>query len=213
MSRRSPQRRSSLSLSPAVVRRPRSPTSFLRSAGSRCAAVVRSDLHRDPHHEPRQDHAQPQRRARASGHHGPFSITRNPIYLANTLLMIGVGLISGIAWFLPLRGHRRLRHAETRDRARGKGAGGALRQEIPGLCETRAALDLTAARGCVGAADVAMGTSEAGASSQVFTPSSTSRSTQDSSAWSSSASVSSRSRRFWRRSSRFSSMRLIISLS
>jgi protein-S-isoprenylcysteine O-methyltransferase Ste14 len=30
---------------------------------------------------------------------GPFSFTRNPIYLANTLLMIGVGLISGIAWF------------------------------------------------------------------------------------------------------------------
>jgi protein-S-isoprenylcysteine O-methyltransferase Ste14 len=33
---------------------------------------------------------------------GPFSITRNPMYLANTLLMIGVGLISGITWFLPL---------------------------------------------------------------------------------------------------------------
>ena len=33
---------------------------------------------------------------------GPFSITRNPIYLADTLLLIGVGLISGIAWFLLL---------------------------------------------------------------------------------------------------------------
>jgi protein-S-isoprenylcysteine O-methyltransferase Ste14 len=33
---------------------------------------------------------------------GPFSTTRNPMYLANTLLMIGVALISGIAWFLPL---------------------------------------------------------------------------------------------------------------
>lgn len=31
---------------------------------------------------------------------GPFAITRNPIYLADTLLLIGVGLISGIAWFL-----------------------------------------------------------------------------------------------------------------
>jgi len=30
---------------------------------------------------------------------GPFSITRNPMYFANTLLMIGVGLISGITWF------------------------------------------------------------------------------------------------------------------
>jgi len=33
---------------------------------------------------------------------GPFGITRNPIYLANTLLLIGVGLVSGITWFLPL---------------------------------------------------------------------------------------------------------------
>jgi len=33
---------------------------------------------------------------------GPFSFTRNPIYVANTMLMIGVGLISGIFWFLPL---------------------------------------------------------------------------------------------------------------
>jgi protein-S-isoprenylcysteine O-methyltransferase Ste14 len=33
---------------------------------------------------------------------GPFSFTRNPIYLGNTMLTFGVGLISGIAWFLPL---------------------------------------------------------------------------------------------------------------
>jgi protein-S-isoprenylcysteine O-methyltransferase Ste14 len=33
---------------------------------------------------------------------GPFSFTRNPIYLANTMIMIGVGFISGIAWFLIL---------------------------------------------------------------------------------------------------------------
>ena len=33
---------------------------------------------------------------------GPFAITRNPMYLANTLLLIGVALISGIAWFLIL---------------------------------------------------------------------------------------------------------------
>lgn len=31
---------------------------------------------------------------------GPFSFTRNPIYLGNTLLMIGIGLIGGIVWFL-----------------------------------------------------------------------------------------------------------------
>jgi protein-S-isoprenylcysteine O-methyltransferase Ste14 len=33
---------------------------------------------------------------------GPFAITRNPLYLANTLLMIGVGLTSGIVWFILL---------------------------------------------------------------------------------------------------------------
>lgn len=33
---------------------------------------------------------------------GPFSITRNPIYLANTLLMFGVGFVSGNWWFLLL---------------------------------------------------------------------------------------------------------------
>ena len=27
---------------------------------------------------------------------GPFGVTRNPIYLANTLLMIGVALFSGM---------------------------------------------------------------------------------------------------------------------
>lgn len=33
---------------------------------------------------------------------GPFAVTRNPIYLANTMLMFGIGLITGIVWFLPL---------------------------------------------------------------------------------------------------------------
>ncbi len=33
---------------------------------------------------------------------GPFGITRNPIYLGNTLLLLGVGMVSGIAWFIPL---------------------------------------------------------------------------------------------------------------
>jgi protein-S-isoprenylcysteine O-methyltransferase Ste14 len=30
---------------------------------------------------------------------GPFGITRNPIYLALTLMLIGVAFVSGIAWF------------------------------------------------------------------------------------------------------------------
>ncbi|MBL8575993.1 MAG: isoprenylcysteine carboxylmethyltransferase family protein [Mesorhizobium sp.] len=32
---------------------------------------------------------------------GPFGISRNPIYLADTLLLLGVGLVTGITWFLP----------------------------------------------------------------------------------------------------------------
>ena len=39
---------------------------------------------------------------RASEHlvvQGPFSFTRNPIYLCNTMLMIAIGLITGIVWF------------------------------------------------------------------------------------------------------------------
>jgi protein-S-isoprenylcysteine O-methyltransferase Ste14 len=33
---------------------------------------------------------------------GPFSFTRNPIYLGGTMLVLGIGLVSGIVWFLPL---------------------------------------------------------------------------------------------------------------
>lgn len=34
--------------------------------------------------------------------HGPFSFTRNPIYLGNTMVLIGIGLIAGILWFVLL---------------------------------------------------------------------------------------------------------------
>lgn len=33
---------------------------------------------------------------------GPFSFTRNPLYLAGTILVLGIGLVSGIVWFLLL---------------------------------------------------------------------------------------------------------------
>lgn len=33
---------------------------------------------------------------------GAFSLSRNPIYLANTLLMLAIAMISGILWFVPL---------------------------------------------------------------------------------------------------------------
>jgi protein-S-isoprenylcysteine O-methyltransferase Ste14 len=42
---------------------------------------------------------------RASTHlvtSGAFSLSRNPIYLANTMVMLGAALIAGILWFVPL---------------------------------------------------------------------------------------------------------------
>ncbi len=33
---------------------------------------------------------------------GPFFFTRNPLYLAGTMLILGIGLVSGIMWFLLL---------------------------------------------------------------------------------------------------------------
>jgi protein-S-isoprenylcysteine O-methyltransferase Ste14 len=33
---------------------------------------------------------------------GPFAFSRNPLYLAGTVLVLGLGLVSGIVWFLPL---------------------------------------------------------------------------------------------------------------
>lgn len=32
---------------------------------------------------------------------GPYALTRNPIYLGNTMLVIGIGLVTGITWFIP----------------------------------------------------------------------------------------------------------------
>lgn len=42
---------------------------------------------------------------RASDHlvtSGPFSFTRNPIYVANTMLVVGIGLIAGSLWLILL---------------------------------------------------------------------------------------------------------------
>ncbi|NUS19171.1 MAG: isoprenylcysteine carboxylmethyltransferase family protein [Mesorhizobium sp.] len=52
-------------------------------------AMVRARTTLDPNAEP--DHLVTS---------GPFGITRNPMYLANTLLLIGVAFVTGIAWFL-----------------------------------------------------------------------------------------------------------------
>ena len=44
----------------------------------------------------------PHRAATALVTTGPFAWSRNPIYLANTVLLIGLGLIVGSVWFLLL---------------------------------------------------------------------------------------------------------------
>ena len=33
---------------------------------------------------------------------GPFAVSRNPIYVANTMITLGAGLAFGIVWFIPL---------------------------------------------------------------------------------------------------------------
>lgn len=43
----------------------------------------------------------PHRAATALVTHGPFALSRNPIYLGNTCLLLGAGLAFGIAWFIP----------------------------------------------------------------------------------------------------------------
>jgi len=42
----------------------------------------------------------PHRGAKALITDGPFARSRNPIYVGNTLLLAGVGLLSGIAWLI-----------------------------------------------------------------------------------------------------------------
>jgi len=44
----------------------------------------------------------PHRAATALVTHGPFALSRNPIYLGNTCLLAGAGLAFGIVWFLPV---------------------------------------------------------------------------------------------------------------
>ncbi|WP_343045215.1 isoprenylcysteine carboxylmethyltransferase family protein [Oricola thermophila] len=44
----------------------------------------------------------PNRKADHLVTNGVFAVSRNPIYLANTMLVIGAGLISGIVWYFPL---------------------------------------------------------------------------------------------------------------
>ncbi len=43
----------------------------------------------------------PHRAATALVTHGPFRLSRNPIYLGNTIMLLGLGLAVGNGWFLP----------------------------------------------------------------------------------------------------------------
>ena len=73
---------------------------------------------------------------------GPFGVTRNPIYLADTLLLIGVGLVSGITWFLPLALIAAFATKKVAIEQGGTLADGQIRQTLPRLCQAGQALDL-----------------------------------------------------------------------
>ncbi len=67
----------------------------------------------------------PHRAATALVTHGPFGLSRNPIYLGNTILLLGAGLAFGIAWFIPaallaaaLTGHLAIAREEAHLNAR-----------------------------------------------------------------------------------------------
>ena len=55
----------------------------------------RAGLQAPPHHHP----AASRRHALITD--GPFAQSRNPIYVGNTLLVAGAGLLFGVAWLIP----------------------------------------------------------------------------------------------------------------
>ena len=94
------QHRTRPALSPALDRRPpgRPP---VRPAGWPLFGVA-ALWFTDPHHDLAKTTLNPNAVPDHLVTTGPFGITRNPMYLANTLLLIGVAFVSGVAWFLPL---------------------------------------------------------------------------------------------------------------
>src|SRR5215510_9800659 len=63
---------------------------------------------------------------------GPFCFTRNPLYLAGTTLVLGIGLVSGIAWFLLLAVLAAFAVQKSRYREGGKASPGAIREDLCG---------------------------------------------------------------------------------
>ena len=125
---------------PGSARRCR--TSCSRSAGWRCSPSWRSSFSAIRTMSRAKTTIKPNAQPDHLVTTGPFSFSRNPIYLANTLLMIGVGLISGIAWFLPLALIAAFVTQKLAIEREEKHWLTEIRQEIPRLHEARAALDL-----------------------------------------------------------------------
>ena len=72
----------------------------------------------------------------------PFSFTRNPLYLAGTTLVLGIGLVSGIAWFLLLAVLAAFAVQKLAIERDGKASSGAIREDLCGLRRACAAVDL-----------------------------------------------------------------------
>ncbi|MEZ5800294.1 MAG: methyltransferase [Nitratireductor sp.] len=60
---------------------------------------------------------------------GPFAFSRNPIYLANFILVTGLGLALANLW-LPIAALIAARRTEAGDRARGSASGAQVRQGL-----------------------------------------------------------------------------------
>src|SRR5215471_12085344 len=67
----------------------------------------------------------------------PFSFTRNPLYLAGTMLVLGIGLVSGVVWFLLLAILAAFTVQKLAIEREEKASTSAIRGDLSGLCRAR----------------------------------------------------------------------------
>jgi hypothetical protein len=86
---------------------------------------------------------------RGSSHlvaNGPFGYSRNPIYLANMVLLAGMGFVSMNAWFRAAGAGGRRAHAPAGNQARRAASSGTVRIPVRRLLPQGPALDLSISR-------------------------------------------------------------------